>query len=259
MKITALNLFPLKSAQAYGVSQAWVQPQGLNFDREWMITEEDGTFITARKEKVLYHIAALPVAEGLVLVFNGEQCVVRYQDFKQSQNSEVWGSRFLSKVADPAVNAWLSRIFQRQVQLRWLGEESQRRIEGNHPMHFGDSNPLLLCSEKSLAQVQAWSPVAVEMAQFRANIVIDGNTAFEEEQWQAVKIGEVKFRVARCCTRCMMITRDVDSGELEPKAEPFRTLKQRHTDTKGQPIFGVHLLPENSGIIRLGDVVEPIA
>lgn len=258
MKVIQLNLFPIKSTRAYTVEQAFVQPQGLNFDREFMITENNGTFITARKEKVLYQIAAFPISTGLVICFEGEQCVAHYAGFKQQQTSEVWGSHFASWVADEQVNQWLSGIFQRPVQLRWLGEQSQRKLANSddHPMSFGDSNPILLTSEKSLAQVQQWAPIEIEMGQFRANIVIDGENAFEEEQWKRLKIGEVEFEFARLCTRCMMITRDLHSLELDPQAEPFRTLKNQHTNEKGKPIFGIHLVPKNSGVIRLGDTIS---
>lgn len=54
MQVTQLNLYPIKSTQAYRVEQAFVQPQGLNFDREFMITEPDGTFITANNDVALF-------------------------------------------------------------------------------------------------------------------------------------------------------------------------------------------------------------
>ena len=258
MQVTQLNLYPIKSTQAYRVEQAFMQPQGLNFDREFMITEPNGTFITARKDKVLYQLSAFPISTGVVICHdNGERCVALYQEFRQQQTSEVWGNHFPSWVASETVNQWLSKLFERPVQLRWLGKETQRTItEQQLPMSFADSNPLLLVSQKSLEEVQKWSPVPIKMEQFRANIVIDGNQAFEEEQWQSIQIGEVKFRFAQCCTRCILITRDIQTLELDPKAEPFRTLKQHHTNEKGKPIFGIHLIPENSGVIRIGDAIK---
>lgn len=259
MQVTELNLFPIKSTQAYKVAQAFVQAQGLNFDREFMITEPDGTFITARKEQMLYRLSAFPISTGIVICDDqGEQAVALYQDFAKCDSSEVWGTYFPSWIAGEAVNQWLSEKLGRPVQLRWLGEKSQRTVAnfGDHPLSFADSNPLLLVSEKSLEQVQKWSPVPISMEQFRGNIVIDGNVAFEEEQWRKIQIGEVKFTFSQCCTRCILITRDVQTLELDPKAEPFRTLKQQHTNEKGKPIFGIHLVPENSGVIRVGDFIS---
>ncbi|MDH2997237.1 Fe-S protein [Pasteurellaceae bacterium LFhippo2] len=259
MKITQLNLYPIKSTQAYRVEQAVVNLQGLNFDREFMITELDGTFVTARKDKALYQLSAFPVSSGILIAHdNGEQYLVRYADFEQTQSSEVWGTYFDSFVAKEEVNQWLSQFFERAVQLRWLGEQSQRRVRyfDNTPMSFADSNPLLLVSEKSLQQVKKWSPVSVIMEQFRGNIVIDGSEPFAEEQWQQIQIGQVKFSVAQSCTRCILITRNLENLELDPKSEPLRTLKQHHTNEQGKPIFGIHLVPENSGVIRVGDSIN---
>ncbi|AMW17464.1 MOSC domain-containing protein [Glaesserella parasuis] len=258
MQVTQICLYPIKSTQAYRVEQAFVLPQGLNFDREFMITEVDGTFITARKEQMLYRLAAFPISTGIVIQSDcGERCVALYNDFTQQRSSEVWGSHFPSWVANKAVNQWLSQKFGREVQLRWLGEQSQRMVKHfePQPLSFADSNPLLLVSEQSLKQLQQWSPVPVSMEQFRANVVIDGIQAFEEERWKQVKIGTVEFEVAQPCTRCILITRDPQTLELDPNAEPFRTLKQHHTNEKGKPIFGVHLVPQTSGVIRVGDYV----
>lgn len=259
MQVTQLNLFPLKSAQAYSVQQVFVQAQGLSFDREFMITELDGTFVTARKDKILYQFSVLPIPQGIVLCYQQTQYVVRYVDFKQMQPCEVWGEVFLSYIADTQVNHWLSGIFQREVQLRWLGVESQRQLTAMaKPMSFADSNPILLCSQKSLHQIQQWAPVEVTMAQFRANIVIDGQTAFAEELWRVIQIGEVMFEFVQHCTRCVMITRDLQTHELNPHVEPFRTLKTHHTNARGKPIFGIHLIPQNSGIVRVGDTLQVI-
>lgn len=258
MQVTELNIYPIKSTQPTQVSQAFVEPKGLNFDREFMITEANGKFITARKDLELYRLTAFPIATGIVITHtSGQKCVVLYQDFIEEQSSEVWGTHFNSKVADKRVNQWLSEILGREVQLRWLGSQSQRKVENfaDNPLSFADSHPVTLMSLKSLEQVQEWSPIPIEMARFRPNIVIDGNIAFEEESWEQIQIGEVLFRKSALCTRCVLITRNLSTLELDPQAEPFRTLKQKHTNDKGKPVFGIHLVPQNSGIIRVGDTI----
>lgn len=258
MQVTELNIYPIKSTQPTQVSQAFVEPKGLNFDREFMITEPDGKFITARKEAELYRLTAFPIATGLVITHtSGQKCLALYQDFIEEQSSEVWGTHFNAKVADKNVNQWLSGMLGREAQLRWLGSKSQRKVEnfGENPLSFADSNPVTLMSLKSLEQVQQWSPIPIEMARFRPNIVIDGNIAFEEEQWEQIQVGEVLFTKSALCTRCVLITRNLSTLELDPQAEPFRTLKQKHTNDKGKPIFGIHLVPQNSGVIRVGDPI----
>lgn len=260
MKVTTLNLFPIKSTRAYTVQQAFVLPQGLNFDREFMITELDGTFITARKEVELFRLSAFPIPQGLIISHQeGNHCAVRYADFQQQAPSEVWQTVFPSLIANDEVNSWLSHYLKRPVQLRWLGNYSQRKlVQTNHSMSFADSYPLLLTSEASLTELQQWVDDEISMAHFRANIVIDGLKPFAEEQWQYLKIGEVIFRVIQCCTRCILTARNPDSLQLHPALEPFRTLKQRHCNAQGKPIFGIHLIPQQNGVIRINDTVTVI-
>lgn len=258
MIVTQLNLYPIKSSRAYRVEQAFVELKGLNFDREFMICDPNGKFMTARKEMAFYHLTVFPFATGIVIHHSsGQKCTVFYQDFEEPQPSEVWGTHFDSLVAKAEINQWLSEIFGQPVQLRWLGHQSQRHVANleQHPMSFADSNPVSLMSETSLAQVQEWSPVPMTMAQFRPNIVMNGKLAFEEEQWEQVQIGEVLFTKTALVTRCVMITRSLNTLELDPNLEPFRTLKQKHTNEKGKPIFGIHLVPKNRGIIRVGDPI----
>lgn len=74
MQVTELNIYPIKSTQPTQVSQAFVEPKGLNFDREFMITESDGKFITARKDLELYRLTAFPISTGLDAYKRSKMC-----------------------------------------------------------------------------------------------------------------------------------------------------------------------------------------
>ncbi|MGV6989263.1 MOSC domain-containing protein [Testudinibacter sp. P80/BLE/0925] len=254
--VTQINLYPIKSTRPTSVSNALVQPSGLEFDRTFMLTEPDGKFITARKDGALFALTALPTAQGLwVRHSDGSSIEVRYTDFQRQNSCEVWGNHFESLLAAEHINHWFSEKLQRTVQLRWTGFASQRRIKRypEQALSFADGYPLLLTNLQSLAAVRQHCPVDVNMAQFRANLVIDNAPAFSENQWQHIQIGEVRFINAKPCIRCMLTTRNPQTAELQPKAEPFRTLKKYFADADGQPVFGTNLVPLNSGIIKLGD------
>lgn len=262
MHIQAIHLYPIKSTQAYGVSQAVVQPQGLNFDREFMLTEPDGKFITARKDAELYRFSAFPVPFGLLVEHqDGSQLTVRYQDFSRSQDCEVWGTEFSSLLANDEINQWFSEKMGRAVQLRWTGEQSQRRLKRfpDNALSFADGYPLLLTNDKSLEAVQNASQLPIKMSQFRPNIVIEGNVAFEEQHWEKIQIGKVTFLHTKPCERCVLTTRDPDTLQLEPQMEPFRSLKKINPNAEGKPLFGINLMPLNSGVIRVGDKIEVIS
>lgn len=257
--LRAIHLYPIKSTLGYSVSQAVVQPQGLSFDREFMLTEPNGKFITARKDAELYHFSAMPVPFGLYVRHkNGNSLLVRYQDFSQMQTCEVWGTEFSSLIATDKINRWFSEKIGREVQLRWTGEHTQRQIKRfpQHPLSFADGYPLLLTNTASLTELQKHCPAPILMSQFRPNLVIEGNTPFEEQQWDRIQIGEVTFLHTKPCERCVLTTRNPETGQLNPTMEPFRSLKKLNSNEEGKPIFGINLLPLNSGIITLDDPVN---
>src|SRR5699024_1430411 len=233
------------------LQQAYVEPHGLNFDREFMLTDVNGKFITARKHGALYQLSAFPVAQGLIVRHcDGSQIVVRYRDFNVQESCEVWGTHFPSFVAPANINRWFSEKLQEEVVLRWLGEVDQRFVKKmpENSVSFADGYPLLLATQRSFDEVQAVCPTAISIDQFRANLVVTGEEAFAEEQWLKIKIGEVEFFHAKPSSRCILTTRNLQSGELDAKCEPFRTLKKMHTNADGEPLFGINLVPLNSGV-----------
>lgn len=259
LTLHSIHLYPIKSTLGYTVSQAVVTPQGLNVDREFMLTEPNGKFITARKDAELYRFSAFPIPFGLYIKHkDGSQLVVRYQDFMQTQDCEVWGTEFQSLVACNKINQWFSEKMKREVQLRWVGERSQRKMKRfpQNSLSFADGYPLLLTNTQSLTELQNHCPHPVQMAQFRSNIVINGHSPFEEQQWEQIQIGEVRFLHTKPCERCILTTRNPDTNELDAKMEPFRTLKKLNPNEDGKPLFGINLLPLNSGVIQLGDEVN---
>lgn len=264
MQLTHIFLYPIKSTLGYEVRQAVVQLQGLNFDRQFMLAEPTGTFITARKDGTLYNFSAYPMPFGLFVEHkDGDQIMIRYEDFAQGElkSCEVWGTHFPAFTAAEEINRWFSEKIGRAVQLRWTGEHSQRRIK-NHPhkpVSFADGFPLLLTSTASLDDVQKHCPIPLTMSRFRPNIVVDGETAFAEQQWKEIKIGDVTFLNDKLCARCVLTTRDPATGETDIAMEPFRTLKKINADENGKPIFGINLIPLNSGVIRVGDTVNVLS
>src|SRR5690606_38191860 len=124
--------------------------------------------------------------------------------------------------------------------------------------------PVTLASTSSLAQLNEWirdgaiargeEPLPdLPMERFRSNLVIDGADAFAEDDWTRVQVGEVTFRKAKAAGRCMVTT--IDVGDLTSTKEPIRTLA-KHRLVDRNTLFAIHLIPENTGRISLGDPVS---
>ena len=169
------------------------------------------------------------------------------------------------RVADSAVNDWLSEQLSNSVRLGWLDDPYRRAVSAAHggrdgePLTLADAGPLLLTSETSLRQLNEWighgQPEGrAAMARFRPNVVVEGiEEPFAEDAWTAVQIGDVTFRQAEQCDRCMMTMFDPET--LVQGKEPLRSLA-RHRRRDGKVWFGIRLIPESTGRIKVGDSVS---
>lgn len=260
--LSRLAVYPVKSMRGLQLSHAQVLPGGLAFDRIFMITDTDGTFITARQFPQMVLFTAALLTDGLHLSApDGSSASVRFTDFSaDAAATEVWGNHFTAHIAPAAINQWLSGFFPRAVQLRWTGNLPTRRVKQRDdvPLGFADGYPFLLTNDASLRDLQHRCPAGVRMEQFRPNLVISGASAWAEDSWSSLRIGEIIFDVPKPCSRCIFTTVSPSRGQKHPSGEPLATLQRFRTaqDNSGDVDFGLNLIARNSGIIRTGDEVE---
>ncbi|EAB5818472.1 TPA: YcbX family protein [Salmonella enterica subsp. enterica serovar Infantis] len=262
--LSRLFIHPVKSMRGIGITHALADISGLAFDRIFMVTEPDGTFITARQFPQMVRFTPSPLHDGLHLTApDGSSALVRFTDFTpQDAPTEVWGNHFTARVAPTAINQWLSGFFSRDVQLRWVGPQLTRRVKRHNavPLGFADGYPYLLTNEASLRDLQQRCPAGVQMEQFRPNLVVSGVAAWEEDSWKVLRIGDVIFDVVKPCSRCIFTTVSPEKGQKHPSGEPLATLQAfRTAQDNGDVDFGQNLIARNSGVVRVGDEVEILA
>lgn len=258
--LSRLFIHPVKSMRGIGLTHALADSSGLSFDRVFMVTQKDGTFITARQYPQMVRFLPSPLTDGLHLTApDGTSAVVRFADFApQGEPTEVWGNHFTALVAPDAINLWLSGFFGREVQLRWVGPQLTRRVKrfDDVPLSFADGFPFLLTNEASLRDLQHRCPASVTMEQFRPNLVVTGAQAWEEDSWKVIRIGEVIFDVVKPCSRCVFTTVSPERGQKHPAGEPLTTLTGfRTAQDNGDVDFGQNLIARSSGVVRVGDEV----
>jgi len=93
------------------------------------------------------------------------------------------------------------------------------------------------------------------MNRFRPNAVVTGFEPWAEDTWRRIRIGSVSFRVAKPCGRCVVTTTDQMTGERG--SQPLRILGTKRRFGKSL-VFGQNMIPDASGLIRVGDPVEII-
>lgn len=271
--LVGIAVHPVKSTAIRPVESAVVTRAGLAGDRDWMIVDGDGSLLSAREDSRLFTLVADPDPRGIRLSAEGLGSVV--VDTPDGAAIPVRLHRHdlvgvpAANTAQDFVRAALDRA---DVRLVHCPDPTSRSLNpaysraGDHTA-YADGYPVTVASMASLRRLNDWvSQAALErgaepsaplpMQRFRPNLTVDGDLkAFEEDDWTGLVVGEVRLRVAKPVDRCVMTTIDPDT--LERGHEPIRTLA-RHRRWEGATWFAVHLIPEDTGTIRVGDPVTPI-
>lgn len=274
MRLVHLNVHPLKSAAIRPVEAADVLARGLVDDRSWMLVGPDDRVVSAREVPALFHVVAdTPVTDPTV------SSALRLRaaghpdlDVDLPGGPEVpvhlFSLDLAARPAGPRADAWLRDVLGADVRVVWCHDPARRRLQpgfsspGDHTA-FADSFPVTVASLASLRRLNDWiveralevgedPPEPLPVERFRANLVVDGDEPFAEDHWGEVRVGEVRFRVAKPVGRCVMAT--LDPATLRTAKEPTRTLA-RHRLVDNKTLFATHLVPLDEGRIRVGDEV----
>jgi uncharacterized protein len=268
MRIASLHIYPIKGARAVDVERAHVALRGLEGDRRWLAVDAGGKFITQRSHPRLATITAQPTRTGLSLSAPGAgEIEVERPSPDERLEVTIWEHRLSAAVADARAHAWLSGIFGEALKLVYMdgaAERLKRSIwtAAALPVSFADAYPILIATTGSLsalnAEIERKGGAGVPIRRFRPNIVVDCDDAWREDTWKRLRIGEVEIELVKPCDRCVVTTKDQDSGESIGK-EPLASLARlrRSADPRlNGVLFGWNAAPRALGNIAVGDRVE---
>ncbi|WP_310526126.1 MOSC domain-containing protein, partial [Nocardioides sp.] len=273
--LTGLNIHPVKSTAIRPVGSADVGLGGLDGDRTFLVVDGDGELVSVREQHSLFSITPDTPSTDPTLTSALRLRSAQQPDLLLDVPS---GDRVRAKVhsnelqgipAGPEADAWLRAATGRDdLHLVWCDDPTRRTLNPAHSRAedytaYADAYPVTIASEASLRQLNDWitegaldrgeePPAPLPMQRFRPNLVVDGEAPFAEDDWTGVTIGEVRFRVAKPTDRCVMTTIDLES--LRTGKEPIRTLA-RHRLVDHKTLFAIHLIPESTGRISVGDEV----
>jgi uncharacterized protein len=210
--VASLFIYPIKSLDGIAVTQAKILASGaLQHDREYAIIDVDEKYVNG-KRNIKVH--------GLRSHFDlaSHSMTLQNQVFDLEQNR-------------PEIEAWLGDYFGFPVKL------AQNSLTG-FPDDAIASGPTII-STATLEEVTSWFPgitVAEMRRRLRANIEIAGVPPFWEDQLFAnqgevvkFQIGEVLVEGINPCQRCIVPTRNTQTGEAYPNFQKIFTQKRKET------------------------------
>ena len=250
--LVELNVYPLKSGSGTGLPRAVMTSKGLAHDREFMLVDGKGRFLSQR---TLPRMALLTVGfDGEVLTVN--EFVHKAVDEGEAREVTVHGKPCSGIDQGDEAAAYLSDFLGVGCRLmRFTGHRATGR--GNGELAFADGYPLLVISRESLDDLNGRLPEPVPMNRFRPNLVLSGLGPYGEDGVRRLRVGEVEIELIKPCGRCVMTTVEQTTGVKG--REPLATLagyRTRHYDGRRQAMFGQNGVPRRTGNLQIGDPVE---
>jgi len=276
MIVSELYVYPIKSCQGIKLQQAEVTAKGFRWDREMMVISKRGKFLTQRQFPQLAKAQIALIGDRISL--STEDNSLPTLSFTPSLEGaeiavEIWRDNTIAIDQGDEVAAWFHKLLEldQNKECRLVRQSIKHIRKVRHklsfnkenPVSFADGYPFLLTATASLAELnrritetyQEAAPI-ITMKHFRPNIVVETETAFEEDNWKIIRLGDLKFAVVKPCSRCIITTIDQKKGIKNELKEPLRTLGSFRQFGDQGVMFGENMMPYKEGILNLGDKLE---
>ncbi len=282
--VSEITIYPIKSCKGIKVSYAKVSKRGFEYDRWFMLVNEDGKFMSQRK----YPRMALITTDidytnnELIVSAPGMSEILRISLYQPEEGSikemkvDVWGDQCIGvKIGGDEVSLWFNTFLETTgLSLVRMLDDNVRKTDAafapNGQTGFADGFPFLIASEESLAALNEKLPEAITMDRFRPNIVVKNCCAFAEDCWKTIRFQSdipLTANVVKPCSRCTIPNINPETAIPNEDQQPtkalkgFRTGKDLELPNKkwsGQVFFGQNLDHEGSegSIVEVGNVVD---
>lgn len=268
--ISELFVYPIKSCAGIATVRAQLLVTGLEYDRNWMVTDPTGAMLTQRTHPRLALVRTAIGERELVVTAAGmpelrtplaasalagaeRLAATVWRDTVSALDTGAHAARWFSEfLGAPARLARFAPDARRVVGAKWTGPFTSYA-------QFADGFPLLVVGQSSLDDLNVRllrkGASAVPMNRFRPNVVLVGLDAYEEDYVDYLDVqtggGGVRLSLVKLCTRCPVPTIDQRTGAPDPAwpNEPTDTMSLY----RGSKQFGGALTFGKNAIVLNGD------
>jgi uncharacterized protein YcbX len=256
LRLTALHVYPIKSAGGCSVQEWEVDSFGLRYDRRWMVVDQRGQFITQRTHPRLALVRPEIDADLLRVTAPGMPALELplHPAPSVTTTAVVWRDTCEAVWTGERPGAWFSEALGAPCSLVYMPVDTVRPADPAFAppgvrVSFADAFPFLLISEESLEDLNRRLPAPLPMNRFRPNLVIRGDRPHVEDSLTAFRLCEIDFRVVKPCDRCVVTTTDQETTERG--VEPLRTLAT-YRKVGGEVMFGQNVIQLGTGSLNVG-------
>jgi MOSC domain-containing protein len=270
VKVSALNVYPLKSARGISVNVMRLDLFGVRHDRRWMLIDDDARFISQREKSRLALIVTALDDDQLTV------CAPDRPPFRVPR-ADVTAPRMKATIWEDVVDvipvggdadAWFSDALETRCRVVYFPDDSTRVADRVYNpegrlVALTDGFPMLLISESSLAalneRLSGRDREPIPMNRFRPNLVVGDAPAFAEDAWKEIQVGGeegIRISIVKPCARCSITTVDQATGTRGK--EPLETLATFRRGKEGSVLMAQNAIHDRAGTMRLGDDVRVV-
>jgi uncharacterized protein YcbX len=256
-RVAWIAIAPVKGLALVEREAVEVTRRGIEGDRDFFVVDEHDRMISATRIGVLLQVAVEHDREAgtLVLRFPDGASVGGEIGLGSEEKVDFFG---LDMPARPVLGEYSEALSAHAGQpLRLLAAPPLRGGTDR-----GVHGAVTLLSTASLERLRAEAGAAqpVDPRRFRMTFGIDGLEPHEEDGWVAreVQAGDAVLRVTGHVGRCVLTTRNADSGTVDfPTLKLLAAYRGKEEATEPLP-FGVHASVTAGGTVTVGDPVLPL-
>lgn len=269
LELSEIWVYPVKSLGGISLQDAQVTDRGLEFDRRWLLVDQDGRFLSQREYPGLA-LFRPEVVQGNLNISHKEllesiniPLLPVFMDSTAKIKVTVWDDTIDAFEVSSDVTEWFTKLLGFSARLVYMPDESERKLDpdyaisGDEITSFADAYPFLIIGQSSLDDLNGRLETKVPMNRFRPNFVFTNGEAFEEDAWREFKIGNVSFVGVKPCDRCVMTTVDQEKGVISGK-DPLKTLAQ-YRNFGNKVLFGQNVIGLGLGTVSVGDEIRMLS
>lgn len=258
MQLQDIYIYPIKSLGGIRLGLASLEERGLQYDRRWMLVDNLGDFLSQRSHPKMALIQTNLSNNGIEVFLKKhveENIKIPFEPLSQEMIPvRIWDDEVTAQVVDRKISQWFSDILGLHCNLVFMPTSTARKIPSkyavkNESVSFADGMPYLLIGQASLDELNSRLEQPVPMDRFRPNLVFSGGSAYEEDEWDRVQIGDAIFKITKPCARCVMTTLDQATGKKNK--EPLKTLSA-YRNVGGKVLFGQNMSLLEGREIKVG-------
>ncbi len=255
--VTQLYTYPIKSLGGVALSQANITKTGFQYDREWILVDENGVMVTQREytELALFKVSIL--ADSLHVQYKDDAIDIPIH-YKAGRSVKVlvWHTYASGVIQSDEINRWFSKQLGKTVYLLRKDREIRmvRRHDG-HEIAFADGHQYLIAGQSAMDDLNHRLGQHYNINRFRANIIFEGGEAYADDTWHQFNIGNTTFEVTKPCMRCPVV--NIDQDTATSTKDTLKTLSN-YRRKANKVMFGQNLkcLNPMDQVIRIGDNIS---